>query len=323
MDVIEYVFVNSRTRDTTLYPSGNAYTVYLTNPLKNIFRIDLINASVPNTIYNLTSGSAVLTINSTNVSLAPGFYNSGTLANAISGSGNMSGTTLVNATQEGKYIFHSTSSFTIKVNTLEMALLMGFPFNTTITSTLASADPVYANNPTYTGRSLIKSSNVYDFTINEFLFLDIEELRTQKTNLASQRTGNTFVNSTVANSFAVIPMDVGAGIVKTFKETSDYSFSVEYPEQVTKLSRLTVNWRDITGSLVNFNGSNNNSFVLKIFRKATSEEEKKAEQSGGKEDFQSGPGLPEPVAMQEEFPVSYILMAVLGAGLLVILLMKK
>jgi hypothetical protein len=323
MDVVEYVFVDSRTRDTTLYPSGNAYTVYLTNPLKNIFRIDLISAKVPNTLYNLTSGTSVLTINSTNVSLAPGYYSASTLASELTNTGNMAGTTVFYISSEGKYLFYAGSSFTVKANTTEMATLLGIPYNTTITATLASANPVYANNPTFTGKYLLKSSNVADFTTSELLFLDIEELRTQKTNMASRRTGNTFVNSTVAHSFGAITMDVMSGSIKTFKENSDYSFSIEYPEQVTKLSILTVNWRDINGSLVNFNGANNNSFVLKLFRKATSEEEKRAEQTSGKEGFQSGPGLPDPVAMKEEFPVSYILMAVLGAGLLVILLMKK
>ena len=48
------------------------------------------------------------------------------------------------------------------------------------------------------------------------LFLDVEELRTQKTNMASRRTGNTFVNSTVAHSFGAITMDVMSGSIKTF-----------------------------------------------------------------------------------------------------------
>jgi hypothetical protein len=221
---------------------------------------------------------------------------------------------------EGKYIFSSGSSFTLRPNTAEMAALTGFANNVTVTSTLASADPVYANNANYNGKYILKSSNVADFTTTEMLFLDVEELRTQKTNMASRQTGNTFVNSTVAHSFGAITMDVMSGSVKTFKE--DYMWSIEYPEQVTKLSKLTVNWRDVNGRLVNFNGANNNSFVLKIFRKASPEEEKSQEPMRV-EGFQSGPGLPDPLPLAGEFPVVYVVGAVLAVGLIVIMLMKK
>jgi hypothetical protein len=295
--------------------------VYLTNPVKNIYKINLLSAKVPNTTYNLTSGSSVLTINSTNVSLAPGYYSASTLASEITNTGNMSGTTVAYLSSEGKYIFYSGTSFTLKPNTLEMATLLGFANNITVTSTLASADPIYVNNATYTGKYILKSSNVADFTTNEMLFLDVEELRTQKTNMASRRTGNTFVNSTVAHSFAPVTMDVMSGSIKTFKE--DYIWAVDYPEQVTKLSKLTVNWRDINGNLVNFNGANNNSFVLKLFRKASSEEEI-LQQSSGTEEFQREPGLPSPVPIKGDHgQVMWAVMAVLAAGLIVILLMKK
>lgn len=320
MDVIEYVFVDSRTRDATLYPSGNTYAVYLTNPVKNIYKINLLSAKVPNTTYNLTSGSSVLTINSTAMSLAPGYYSASTLASEMTNTGNMSGTTVAYLSSEGKYIFSSGSSFTLKPNTLEMATLLGFANNITVTSTLASANPIYVNNPTYTGKYILKSSNVADFTTNEMLFLDVEELRTQKTNMASRLTGNTLVNSTVAHSFGAITMDVMSGSIKTFKE--DYLWSVDYPEQVTKLSKLTVNWRDINGNLVNFNGANNNSFVLKLFRKASSDEET-LQQSSGKEEFQREPGLPSPVPIKGDVQVMWTVMGVLAAGLIVILLMKK
>lgn len=52
--LVEYIYVDSRTRDSNLFPNGNAYSVYLTNPIKNIKRVDLVSASVPNTMYNLT-----------------------------------------------------------------------------------------------------------------------------------------------------------------------------------------------------------------------------------------------------------------------------
>ena len=88
MDTVEYIYVDSRTRDTTLFPNGNAYSVYLTNPMKNIRRVELVSAKIPNSIFNLTFGSNVLNINSTtNVSLQPSFFTSNTLVTEITNTG--------------------------------------------------------------------------------------------------------------------------------------------------------------------------------------------------------------------------------------------
>jgi hypothetical protein len=74
------------------------------------------------------------------------------------------------------------------------------------------------------------------------------------------------VNSIASKAFGPIPLDVLPGTLKVFKENTDYSLGVEYPQVISKLSRLTVYWRDINGNLVNFNGSNNNSFILRVTR---------------------------------------------------------
>jgi hypothetical protein len=39
------LFADSKNRD---YPSGNSYVLHLTRPIKNIERVDLVSARVPN-----------------------------------------------------------------------------------------------------------------------------------------------------------------------------------------------------------------------------------------------------------------------------------
>ena len=50
---VKNVFVSSENRDTTLYPNGNSYTLHLTTTIKDIQRVELLHASIPNTMYNL------------------------------------------------------------------------------------------------------------------------------------------------------------------------------------------------------------------------------------------------------------------------------
>jgi len=268
--VVEYIYVDSRTRDSNLFPYGNTFSVYLTNPMKNISKVDLISAKIPNTVYNLNFGSNVLNFGGTsNLSLAPSFFSASTLASEITNTGRLpSGMSVYYSTNEGKYIFYSASSFTMNVTTTEMSLLTGMPYGLVQTATgpVSGTDLVYGSNSTLTGKYYLKSSNVADFSTNEMVFLDIEELRNQKLNLGSKVTGNTFVNSTASHAFGPVTLDVMSGSIKTFKENNDYSLSVNFPQVVSKLSRLTINWRDINGNFINFNGANNNSFILRVTR---------------------------------------------------------
>jgi hypothetical protein len=103
----------------------------------------------------------------------------------------------------------------------------------------------------------VKSERVVDFSLNEYVFLDIEEFRGPYfSDLSSLKGG-------ADNMFAVIPMDVYSGQVKTFKETSDFVLSRKLTHQMT-LSRLTVRWYDKDLNLLNFQGFENNGFVLRV-----------------------------------------------------------
>lgn len=317
MNVVEYIHVDSRIRDSNLFPNGNAYTLYLTNPLKNISKVELVSANIPNSIYNLNLGSNVLNFGGTsNLSLAPSFFSASTLATEITATGRLPvGISVYYSANEGKYIFYSASSFTMNATTQEMATMLGVPFGVVQTATgpVAGTDLVYGANTTLTGKYYIKSSNVADFTTNEFLFLDVMELRNQKLNLGSKITGNTFVNTQASHAFGPVTLDVISGSIKTFKENGDYSLAIDYPHVIEKLSSLTVTWRDINGNPVIFNGANNNSFMLRVTR------------SDVPPNLERDSKLPTPVPWDggNINNPKVIIMIALVAGLIMILFMKK
>jgi hypothetical protein len=190
------------------------------------------------------------------------------------------------------------------------------------TAALASGNPAYVANSLYTGRYILKSSNVCDFTSNELLFLDIEELRNQKMNLGAKlvsvrnNTANTNVLVTsmtmASKAFGPITLDALPGSIKTFSQNSDFELKIQFDQPISKLQRLTVNWRDITGNVVSFNGTENNSFILKIERTDEPKVLDRAE------------SLPPPVPFDnsESNMKMYVVLSVMAAGLLIILLMR-
>jgi hypothetical protein len=216
----------------------------------------------------MTAGSNVLAVNSSNVSLNPGFYSVYGLAAALTAT---SVITCDYAPDEGHFIFSSVTPFTIFIHSQELATMLGLPRGATHTSALAGpTDPAYAT------KYILRSSTLVDMSLNEYIFLDIDELRTPSHVDTGAITGSngTITGSNANRNFAPVIMDVGSACIKNFHENKDYCVSVTYPEPINVLQRLTVRWVDKSGAPVNFRGWETNAFVLRLhIRDRESEEE--------------------------------------------------
>ena len=255
------LFADSKNRDVTLYPSGNSYVLHLTTPIKDIERVDLVSARVPNTVYHLTQGSNVLAINSSNVSLNEGFYSVYGLAQALT----TTSLTLEYLPDEGHFLFSSSTPFSLLVHSQELAKMLGLALGSLLPSALATV-----TDPSYATKYILRSSTLVDMSLNEYIFLDIHELRTTTHVDTGSLQGNTgTVSGSNANrNFAPVMMDVGSACIKNFHEHKDYRVSVEYPEPIASLQRLTVRWVDKSGNPLDFRGWDANAFVLRIHIRA-------------------------------------------------------
>ena len=286
------VFVSSENRDKAIHPYGNAYTLHLSESIKDVCEVELLHATVPNTIFNLsdgvigfsntsTGGAGQDVSNLTTFSLNPGFYGAQDIASSITNAvGNTAGVTVTYLASEGKFLFARDTSygpFVMYSNTAEMSRLLGFSSSNTgvvvhssnVAYTPGQDVPLYSDNQVYRTNEFIKSDTIINLAPNEGIFLDIEELRSMFNHDAKAITGNTTDGATMARSFGVIPMDVSSGSVKTFKRETDYDMCVQYPRPIEKITRLTVKWVDRRGKIVAFNGMEDNSFVLRMNTRRT------------------------------------------------------
>ena len=264
---IKYVFVDSTNRDLSIYPYGNTFTLHLTSPLHSVIQVDLVAARVPNTMYNLTDGTNVLiwsdTMTTFTVSIPPGYYSACSLAHAlVSASGESFNLDFLES--EGKFMFSSNApSFTVEGTSDQIRAMLGMDPGVQ-TSFLFNTSDVYANDPTYTNQSLYKTSRIANLSTNEYVFLDIEELRTTSVLDAKKLIQGTTEGSTIRSTFGMIPLDVSSGCIKNYKETTDYQQYILYNTPIPKLDRLTVRWIDRNGRLLNFQGFEHNAFTLRI-----------------------------------------------------------
>ena len=109
------------------------------------------------------------------------------------------------------------------------------------------------------------SSNIIDLTTTKFVFLDIEELRhdTLVDSKTFTRQG-TYPGSTIARTFAAIPMDIIPDWMNTKNFKRDYDYYIKYENPLPMVSRLTVKWLDYNGNVLDFNGMERNCFLLRF-----------------------------------------------------------
>jgi len=257
------VYADSKNRDANLYPSGNSYVLHLTNPITTVAQVDLVTAKVPNTVFNLTNGTAALNFNGTIMNLVPGYYTASALVDEINARLATQFSNVKWESFDGKFLFQSNGPFTLTVSN-SISKMLGMDAKV-YTGVPASGDSAYSQ--TLGSAYYIKSDKIVDLTVNEYIFLDIIELRTPSTAEAigmKPDGSGTYTGGNIRNSFASIPMNVNSGAVKSYSESSDYRAEVTYPHPINKIDRLTVRWVDDSGQPVNFNGFNNNSFVLRF-----------------------------------------------------------
>jgi len=278
-----YLVVNSNLRDTTMYPNGNAYIMHLLNPIEDIVRVELIQASVPNVLENVADGTNIIqvsnVVNNTlhSFSIPDGFYSASGLAAEIENAINYeTGVNVTYLSNEGKYLFTRSNvnpAFDLKPSAT-LATLMGFSDTSTRTAVeiqdeanTTPAFTLYANNDRYRQNFFIKSDRLVNLAADNYIFLDVPELNTVRMQQAQRLQANSFSTTAAQNSFGPIPLDVGAGGIKNFKETSDYIYGVDFDPPISSISRLTVRWRKSDGSLIDFQGLDQNSFIVKVFSK--------------------------------------------------------
>jgi hypothetical protein len=164
---------------------------------------------------------------------------------------------------EGRFVFTAASQFTMSAVTLELQTALGVAAGT-LTSFTAASSPIYVNDPTFTGLSLYKSTTLVVLNVTEYVFLDIEELRTTSVLDAKKLINGTTDGSSIRSTFGMVPLDVTSGTIKNFKEGSDYKQYLDYDTPIPKIQRLTVRWLNSKGASVNFQGYNTNAFTLRV-----------------------------------------------------------
>ncbi len=282
---VKNIFISSMNRDTTMYPHGNVYTLHLTNPIKNVERVELVYGSIPNTMYNLTQNTNFISFSNVvtgqdptklvDFTIPQGFYGAAGLSQELNfAASNITGIACSFLPNEGKFLFTRPlgNPFCVQFNTVESARLMGFEPNVPLYSSNVSYPTsvtdvdIYQDHFIYRNKEFLKSSKVFSLNPNDAIFLDIQELRTVCNEDAHKLSGSggTYSGQNMTRSFGLIPIDVSSGGIVHFNKGTNYDLTISYPYPIQKIDRLTVRWINKYGETVSFNGLEDNSFLLRF-----------------------------------------------------------
>ena len=270
-----YVVMNSNLRDETLYPSGNSYTLHLANPLYYITRVELVQATIPNVLQNISDGTDIISVEGSTFSVPEGFYTTGQLRSELQQTlRNTVGINVAYLQGEGKFLFYrdkldARGSFTL-TPTDRIYKLLGFNDTTARTSVVSASTtapatfPLYSGHERYDGYEYIKSDVIVNITTDNFLYLDVEEFKTTFLHQGQKVVSNNFNSTGSNNSFGPINLDTNPGETKVFKETIDFSYGIDFDPPMSQISRMTIKWKNTNGDIINLNGLDENSFILRV-----------------------------------------------------------
>jgi hypothetical protein len=261
MEQVSYIHVDSRNRDTALFPFSNTYTVFLNKPIMNVTRVDLVSAMVNNP--TATYGYIWLDITELRT---PSTYDARKLAlsnvsTIATPNGSIVSTTSRTGTGTGSATYTGVASTTSGSGS-------GARFNVVVASGVYTSVILSTNGTGYApGDTItIAGANLGGSTPANNITLTVSSVGGTTNPVQRSQTSSL----TPATSFAVIPMDVATNAQRTFKETTDYAWSVTYPSRLDSIERLTVRWLDKDGAIVTFGtgGSTTydpNMFVLRVY----------------------------------------------------------
>jgi hypothetical protein len=262
MEQVSYIHVDSRNRDTALFPFSNTYTVFLNTPITNVTRVDLVSAIVTNPF---STGNAFIWLDITELR-TPSTYdarkltltNVGPLASVAQRILTISAVVTSTSIAANQVFTNIASTATGNGTDARFTVVRNGAGVPTVTLVAAGSGYSVGNTITLAGATVGGSTPTDNIT---FTVATIGTNQIQRNQTSSQ---------TPATSFAVIPIDVAQNFQRTFRETSDYAYSVTYPSRLDTIERLTVRWADYTGATVTFGTAGSttydpNMFVLRVY----------------------------------------------------------
>jgi len=246
----QYVYVDSRHRDYSMYASNSSYTIYMWNPIKFITRVDLVCATIP-PLASTTIPFAFLDIEQ--------FRTKYGIQAAVS---NITGTISTSNTfvpLQASPVFQNYFAFVTYASSGGGTLISS---TTTETGNIITTGNTFAfGNVITTGNVITNSTNPVGATLGNAITSVGNTLTFGNT--FSNASTNTFGNVNLTAITTYVTGTATSTLSTRYYEEYEYKTSVSFKQPIESLDRLNIRWVDNNNNPVVFNGEH--SFVLRIY----------------------------------------------------------
>ena len=276
MDTVTHtVQVDSRDRDPN--ESANNYVMYMIEPVKQIKEVIIRDIQMPNSTYNIKAGDIITYENiftsvTHPIMITPGSYSGLDLATQIFNITTDPLLTMFNAdwnvvydTGSKKFIFNQgTDVFSIEFNSLKLADTFGFNTLGPFPSPTPNPLPAYYSNDITLQDEVVASHRIANLVKDKYFYLEIAELSDPRVQTAKRSDATGFAGNNLSRIFGKVPVYAGPGNDVFFDRNSTFKLVRSYVSPLSSLSRLSIKWMDYAGTLIEFNGLDENSFTLEL-----------------------------------------------------------
>lgn len=245
--------IDSRYRDTNIYPTQNKYTIQLDQSYREVISLELINVIIPNLVYNINIYNNKLSFAEqpniiTDISIIPGVYDIADLIDAIE--------TEMNTNSPGGATYQVlVNSITHKIQikqltpgsaTIFKVYFFGFYDNNIPQYRENSLGPILGFAPEdYTDTDTIDSP--FPYNLNQLTYLNLYINKKAKFRHIESN------NDATKGCFCIIPiMNNSSYIYNKSSAFINNAFIKEFAEPIPQLNQIDIEFRDQNNNLVDF-----------------------------------------------------------------------
>ena len=243
-----HLVIDSRDRNTTLYPNNYNYQIDLDRPYTDVVAVELVSANIPKTEYLINDSNNKIHFSDDGTeyvaTITNGNYTISTLVTAIKNAMETVGTSTFTVTNDSVTnkitIVSSGSTFSLLFN--GGSETYGETTRTTYPESSA-AEIIGFSKSDFTGALTYTGDFQYNLNGPTYVLLEIDDFD----NI------NGVHNTTISNAFAKIMLDTSSNSsYKFFKSQSDYIAKKEFTPLLGKLNQMNIKFRNHNGSFYDF-----------------------------------------------------------------------
>lgn len=280
-DIPAVLVIDSRDRNSDVYPDPNKYTIKLDPPYKQVTSVELVTADIPNSGYVIEESHNLIYFQETAAQVSAGTYTTAEVPvgnRSISNIADQIASVMTAASTTGSTYTCTVNDYTNLVTITQSVAGTASVFNLLFEGLRTKTDPpsfkdsngdycgayktlyktrsigpiIGFKREDYSGSTTYTGTYAYNLKVDKYIIIYIN-----KSHGEMDFGRIDAVNDNVKGSFCVVPLDSSVNnfeYAKNYNTCDNDRYIKYFTQPVPEINQLDIEFRDSEGNLFNFNG---------------------------------------------------------------------